>query len=188
MRRALRLDRLWRPRRCSRPAPSRSRSRTQRARLPRRRPSATRPSRDPRPRPARRSKRASPHTTAGSSSAPSRCAAAGRAGARGRAQFNLAALYENGQGVAQNDAQTARWYLKAAEQGDAEAQFRMGRCSSRERASRATLDKASYWYGKVLAEGRGDAADRPAGARPPGGPVQGRRPGDVFAYPGGRAT
>ena len=103
------------------------------------------------------------------------------------AQFNLAALYENGQGVAQNDAEAARWYLKAAEQGDAEAQVRVGSLFEQGKGVPRDLDQASYWYGKVLAEGR----------KAPRQTVQLARerlaalsrldaPGDVFAYPGGR--
>ena len=38
------------------------------------------------------------------------------------AQFNLGFMYDNGRGVAQNDAEAVRWYRKAAEQGDAGAQ------------------------------------------------------------------
>lgn len=103
------------------------------------------------------------------------------------AQFNLAALYENGQGVAQSDAQAAHWYLKAAEQGDAEAQFRIGSLFEQGKGVPRDLDKASYWYGKVLAEGRGAtrqtvrlARDRLAALS------RVDAPGDVFAYPGGR--
>ena len=39
------------------------------------------------------------------------------------AQFNVAVLFEKGQGVTQDLAEAARWYTKAAEQGDAEAQY-----------------------------------------------------------------
>jgi TPR repeat protein len=34
------------------------------------------------------------------------------------AQFNLAVAYENGAGVPKNLAEAAKWYLKAAEQGE----------------------------------------------------------------------
>ena len=39
-----------------------------------------------------------------------------------KAQHNLAVMYEKGRGVAQSDAEAARWFLKAAEQGHARAQ------------------------------------------------------------------
>jgi Sel1 repeat len=35
-------------------------------------------------------------------------------------------MYDNGQGVPRNDAQAIKWYRKAAEQGDAVAQFNLG--------------------------------------------------------------
>ncbi len=35
-------------------------------------------------------------------------------------------MYENGRGVAQDYAEAARWYRKAAEQGDAGAQHNLG--------------------------------------------------------------
>jgi TPR repeat protein len=39
------------------------------------------------------------------------------------AQLKLADAYLRGQGVAQNDAEGFRWFLAAAEKGNAEAQF-----------------------------------------------------------------
>ena len=45
------------------------------------------------------------------------------------AQFNVATLYEKGLGAAQDFKEAARWYLKAAEQGDAEARRRYANLS-----------------------------------------------------------
>lgn len=42
------------------------------------------------------------------------------------AQNNLGQMYKNGQGVTQDYAEAMKWYLKAAEQGDAEAQRSSG--------------------------------------------------------------
>jgi hypothetical protein len=42
------------------------------------------------------------------------------------AQFMLGDLYDKGQGVPQNYTQAARWYSRAAEQGNAEAQYILG--------------------------------------------------------------
>ena len=39
-----------------------------------------------------------------------------------RAQFNLGLMYEGGQGVAQDYAEAAKWWRKAAEQDEAAAQ------------------------------------------------------------------
>ena len=41
------------------------------------------------------------------------------------AQNNLGVMYDNGQGVTQDDAQAVKWYRLAAEQGDAGAQFNL---------------------------------------------------------------
>ena len=42
------------------------------------------------------------------------------------AQFNLALMYYNAEGVEQSDAQAAEWFTAAAEQGHAKAQFNLG--------------------------------------------------------------
>ena len=41
------------------------------------------------------------------------------------AQFNLAFLYRNGQGVPRDNAEAGRWFRLAAEQGDADAQYNL---------------------------------------------------------------
>lgn len=41
------------------------------------------------------------------------------------AQFNLASIYDNAQGVPQDYTEAAQWYQKAAEQGIWEAQFNL---------------------------------------------------------------
>ncbi len=43
------------------------------------------------------------------------------------AQFNLAVIYELGQGVEPDCAEATKWFLKAAEQGDAGGQLEMGK-------------------------------------------------------------
>jgi TPR repeat protein len=42
------------------------------------------------------------------------------------AQTSLAIAYFNGEGIPQDDAQAMLWFRKAAEQGDADAQFNLG--------------------------------------------------------------
>ena len=42
------------------------------------------------------------------------------------AQFSLGFMYENGQGVPQDDAQAVSWYRKAADQGLANALYNLG--------------------------------------------------------------
>ena len=48
----------------------------------------------------------------------------GRAGAK--AQLNLGNMYCNGDGVEQDYTEAVVWYRKAAEQGNAGAQFNLG--------------------------------------------------------------
>ena len=43
-----------------------------------------------------------------------------------QAQYNLGIMYDNGQGVPQDDAEAVKWYRKAAEQGIAKAQYNLG--------------------------------------------------------------
>jgi len=50
------------------------------------------------------------------------------------AQFTLANIVEHGCGVAKNDAEAARWYRKAAMQGDAQAQCCLGLILAKEPA------------------------------------------------------
>jgi TPR repeat protein len=42
------------------------------------------------------------------------------------AQFNLGVMYDNGEGVPENDAEAVRWFRKAADQGHTKAQFNLG--------------------------------------------------------------
>lgn len=42
------------------------------------------------------------------------------------AQFNLGAMYHNGQGVSQDYEQTVEWFRKAADQGDVKSQIQLG--------------------------------------------------------------
>ena len=41
-------------------------------------------------------------------------------------QFSLGVMYEHGEGVRQDYAEAVRWYRKAAEQGDSDAQHNLG--------------------------------------------------------------
>ena len=42
------------------------------------------------------------------------------------AQFNLGVMYDNGDGIPENDAEAVKWYRKAADQGHAKAQSNLG--------------------------------------------------------------
>ena len=42
------------------------------------------------------------------------------------AQYNLGWMYDNGEGVVEDDKEAVKWYQKAADQGDAQAQSNLG--------------------------------------------------------------
>jgi len=42
------------------------------------------------------------------------------------AQYNLGVMYENGEGVSENDAETIKWFRLAAGKGNASAQLNLG--------------------------------------------------------------
>lgn len=63
-----------------------------------------------------------------------------------RAQNNLGFMYENGQGVDQDDAEAVRWYRQAAEQGDAIAQINLGFMYANGRGVAQDDAEAVRWY------------------------------------------
>lgn len=71
-----------------------------------------------------------------------------------RAQFNLALMYRNGQGVLQDDKQALRWYTRAAEQGVIEAQHNLGRMYGEGEGVVQDYKQAVRWY--TLAAEQGD--------------------------------
>jgi TPR repeat protein len=91
-----------------------------------------------------------------------------------RAQTYLGVLYDNGQGVPQDDAQAVAWYRKAADQGDPRAQTNLGAAYETGRGVVRDLGQAAEWYrkaadqqhmaaehilGKMYATGRGVPQD-----------------------------
>lgn len=68
------------------------------------------------------------------------------------AQFQLAAIYQEGRGVAQSDQSAIKWYERAAEQGHAAAQFHLGRLYEHEGAMQ-DYKKAVKWYRKAGEQG-----------------------------------
>ena len=62
------------------------------------------------------------------------------------AQYDLAYLYENGFGVAQDWKQAAFWYRKSAEQGDAEAQNNLGALYAKGQGVPQSDAEALHWY------------------------------------------
>jgi hypothetical protein len=62
------------------------------------------------------------------------------------AQFNVAALYEKGSGVAQDRAEAARWYQEAAKQGDLDAQMKIAMLYEEGVGVTKDTDAARKWY------------------------------------------
>ena len=79
------------------------------------------------------------------------------------AQFNLAMMYELGQGMEPDCAEATKWFLKAAEQGDAGGQLQMGkRCHRGSFAplaqdARESRIEAYKWFKLASAQGYRDS-------------------------------
>ena len=60
-----------------------------------------------------------------------------------------AICYDNGQGVAKDEAEAVKWYRKAAEQNDAEAQYNLGICYANGQGVAKDEAEAVKWYRKA---------------------------------------
>ena len=58
-------------------------------------------------------------------------------------------MYESGWGVAKDESQAVAWYYKAAEQGNAVAQFKMGVMYANGRGVARDDIQAVEWYRKA---------------------------------------
>ena len=74
-----------------------------------------------------------------------------------QAQFNLGMMYENGQGVRQDDAEAVKWYRLAAEQGYAPAQSNLGVMYENGQGVRQDDAEAVKWYQQAAAQGLAEA-------------------------------
>lgn len=92
------------------------------------------------------------------------CSKVKRLLARIRAQaqewYRLGLCHENGEGVPQNYEKAVEWYHKAAEQGNADAQFHLGDCYRKGKGVRRNKQQAAEWYRKAAEQGNADARDR----------------------------
>lgn len=70
------------------------------------------------------------------------------------AQFNMGVLYDEGKGVAEDNAKAIDWYRKAADQGFAQAQVNLGIMYEQGEGAPADPARAYFWY--ALAESQGD--------------------------------
>jgi len=62
------------------------------------------------------------------------------------AQFNLGDMYDNGQGVPEDDVEAVKWYRLAAEQGDSRAQYNLGVMYDNGRGVPEDDTEAVKWY------------------------------------------
>jgi uncharacterized protein len=69
------------------------------------------------------------------------------------AQNNLALMYDNGEGVPENDAEAVKWYRKAADQGLVEAQFNLGNMYESGEGVPENDAEAVKWYRKAADQG-----------------------------------
>lgn len=78
-----------------------------------------------------------------------------------QSQFQLARAYELGAGAPKNYKEAARWYLAAANQGDARAQFQLGLILEEGRPNvKANLANAISWYEESARNGYKSAKQR----------------------------
>ena len=67
--------------------------------------------------------------------------------------YQLGYIYENGEGVATNEAEAVRWYTKAATNGSPESQFNLAMMMEQGRGCPVNLRKAFFWYEKAANQG-----------------------------------
>ena len=73
------------------------------------------------------------------------------------AQFNLALLYKNGEGVTQDYKEAVKWYRLAAEQGNADAQFGLGIRYDNGQGVLQDYKEAVKWYRLAAEQGNANA-------------------------------
>jgi hypothetical protein len=74
-----------------------------------------------------------------------------------RSQYELGLMYENGEGVQQNDLEALRWYRQSAEQGLMAAQNSLGVMYSEGRGAPKDDLEAVKWYYRAAKQGMHDA-------------------------------
>ena len=75
------------------------------------------------------------------------------------AQYNLGVMYDNGEGVPEDDAEAVRWYRLAADQGDADAQHTLGFMYAYGEGVSQDDVAAHMWFDLAGARSSGDARD-----------------------------
>ncbi len=74
-----------------------------------------------------------------------------------RAQYLLGRMYSEGEGVAKNEAEGAKWYRRAAERGDAVSQLSLGTMYVNGRGVPRNFVEAYRWLEIVVAAGEDKA-------------------------------
>lgn len=74
-----------------------------------------------------------------------------------KAQINLGLAYENGKGIAKDEAQAAEWFRKAAEKGDPLAQDILGYLYANGKGVATDKEHAMVWYRKAAEQGNVNA-------------------------------
>ena len=74
---------------------------------------------------------------------------------------NLGVMYDNGDGVPENDAEAVKWYRKAADQGHASAQYNLGVMYSNGEGVPENDAEAVKWYRKAADQGNAMAQHQP---------------------------
>jgi TPR repeat protein len=73
------------------------------------------------------------------------------------AQFLLAVMYDEGQGVEVDKKEAVKWYTKAAESGDSDAQNNLGAMYYLGDGIKENAELAKKWYTKAADQGNADA-------------------------------
>ena len=70
-----------------------------------------------------------------------------------KAQYNLGAMYDSGDGVPGDAAEAAKWYHQAADQGHVNAQFNLGVMYAHGEGVTENAAEAATWYRKAAEQG-----------------------------------
>jgi TPR repeat protein len=69
-------------------------------------------------------------------------------------------MYQKGLGTAQDEVQAAEWYRKAAEQGNAMAQYQLGMMYALGQGMRKNDEESRQWLQKAAEQGYGQAVEQ----------------------------
>ena len=76
------------------------------------------------------------------------------------AQYNVALMYANGEGVIEDDKEAVKWYRLAAEQGIAEAQYNLGNMYDNGEGVIEDDKEAVKWFRLAAEQGGADAQSK----------------------------